>query len=102
MEIAATKYSAILMFHNLTPDTSPTALADWLWKSIGLALQEGDIEIRPLENGGASATVCVPRKSLADFLDRAVSDLSFNGRRVCVRQRLSQRPNPNDGRESER
>jgi hypothetical protein len=110
VEISATKHSAILTLHNLPVTATPLQLADWLWSSIGLALQERDIEIRPLENGSTNALVRVSRRSLADFLDRAVADLSFNGRRVCVRPTRREYPqpewrsltSPTEGREEER
>jgi len=101
MEITATKYSAILKFHNIAPDATPTEIADWMWSSVGLCLQESDIELSPTDNGALTALVRVPRKSLADFLDRAVADLSFKGRRVCVRAKRRECPRPDEGREGE-
>ena len=106
MKINSRSYSSILILRNLPSNPAPTPrqLADWIWSSIGLALQEWDIEILPPQNGIVNAYVRVHRRSLADFLDRAVADLSFNGRRVCVRPKLEERNRPvtpNEGRERE-
>jgi hypothetical protein len=101
MEIVNTRHSAILTFRGLPAGTTSTELADWLWKEIGLCLQATDIEAYALENGGLSATVRVPRGALADFLDRAVAQVKFQDRFICVRPKYRS-PRPTDGREEER
>ena len=101
MLVENARHSAILSFHNLPTGTDAAQLADWLWRRVGLALPETDIEMRDRANGAKTATVRVPRSSLADFLDRAVADQLYQGRQICVRAKRPQRPDPNEGRENE-
>src|SRR5271167_675358 len=99
MELDVSRHSAILLFQGLPASTSQLELVDWLWSSIGLGLQEVDVTLRPVANGGMNAIVRIPRRSLALYLDRIVAQLSFNGRSVCVRAKHPERPpRPEEGR----
>jgi len=90
-EIPSWRYSAILLLRGLPSDTTPQEICDWFWQQVGLNVAPEDLELRT-ENGRLQALLKVQRKSLADFLDRAVGALDFQGRKLCVRPKFRQTP----------
>ncbi len=88
MNINTTHHSAVIQLHNLPRDTKPRELCDWLWSVCGLAIQEQNVEVRPLEQPCANALVLVGRHELADYLDRLLCEQKFHGRQVVVRPKL--------------
>lgn len=100
--ISTQRHSYCLRLHNLPTDVTAEALAEYFWSRVGINLGVECFDIQKLENGATSALCAIPRRSMADFFDRCVSQQLLNGKQIIVRANWV-RPNvtPDDGRESE-
>jgi hypothetical protein len=71
-DITAFKYgNSIITLKNLPSDVSEEAVADYLWRSIGLNVPPECISVAA--HSAPWATVILSRESCADFLNRALA-----------------------------
>lgn len=98
--VSTQRHSYCLRLHNLPTDVTAQVLTEFFSSRVGISLEPSCFDIQHNENGSVSALAAIPRRALADFLERAVADQRLDGKQIVIRPNFV-RPEvtPNDGRD---
>jgi hypothetical protein len=74
----------LTLFRNLPGQITEEQLADFLWEKIGISIPVENISVRQHEHTKqrSSAIVVFDRESIADFFNRILENIRFDGHRV--------------------